>query len=136
MSKVNFSIFEDTVNDTNFLDFHSARTIDKNSKVLAEDFEKLFSQVNDVLIVGIRRMIVPENIRGPIVNFANETFLKFIFNHNAEIRKYLNENHSVFFVVQLFTDFKTEAKSSIYAFVDFGTEDQRRFFEESVWKNE
>ena len=136
MKNINFALFEEREKGVEYLELHSSTVKEKDLQKEDKSLEELFGNVNKILILGIKRIIVPENVRGPIVTLTEKTFLDFIFKNHAEIRPYLGPEHLVFFDAQLRSDFKTTATATVKAFVDFGTREQKEFSEEGSWRHE
>ena len=136
MENINFSLFEEREEGVEYLELHSSMIKEKGLQKENKSLEQLFGRANEILTLGIKRIIVPENVRGPIVTLTEKTFLDFIFKNHAEIRPYLGPEHLVFFNAQLRSDFKTTATATVKAFVDFGTREQKEFSEEGSWRHE
>lgn len=136
MKNINFALFEEREKGVEYLELHSSTVKEKGLQKENKSLEQLFGRANEILILGIERIIVPGNVRGPIVTLTEKTFLNFIFKNHAEIRPYLGPEHLVFFDAQLRSDFKTTATATVKAFIDFGTKEQKEFSEEGSWKYE
>ena len=136
MKNINFALFEEREEGVEYLELHSSTIKEKGLQKENKSLEQLFGRTNEILILGIKRIIVPENVRSPIVTLTEKTFLNFIFKNHAEIRPYLGPEHLVFFDAQLRSDFKTTATATVKAFIDFGTKEQKEFSEEGTWKYE
>ena len=136
MKNINFALFEEREEGVEYLELHSSMVKEKGLQKENKSLEQLFGRANEILILGIKRIIVPENVRGPIVTLTEKTFLNFIFKNHAEIRPYLGPEHLVFFDAQLRSDFETTATATVKAFIDFGTKEQKEFSEEGSWRHE